>query len=159
MYQGIITWLLNLLIQIHKFGFWANGILFWDFVHFVLPSLFIKGLTQYGYDRFGFTPAGFDKDGCDFLYRGPFDVLQSLKIWELLFLQDKGFLMSVYRLCPALDPVPLSWSRQFWAPTLKDVSGNTPVQLRQSVETLKIQWLVDTSKCTLEFWLSVEICA
>lgn len=81
------------------------------------------GLTKYGFDRFGFTPAGLDKDGCNYLYNGPYDVLHSLRIWELLSLQDRGFLLSVYRLCPSLDPVPLSWSRQFWAPKLKDVSG------------------------------------
>jgi hypothetical protein len=66
---------------------------------------------------------GYDKDNCNFLFTGPFDVLHSLKIWELLAQQDKGYLMSVYRLCPALDPVPLSWSDQFWAPNFKDVSG------------------------------------
>lgn len=82
-----------------------------------------SGLTKYGFDRYGFSPVGYDKDDCNFLFNGPFDVLHSLKIWELLTQQDKGYLMSVYRLCPALDPVPLSWSAQFWAPNFKDVSG------------------------------------
>ncbi|KAJ8315304.1 hypothetical protein KUTeg_007454 [Tegillarca granosa] len=83
-----------------------------------------QGLTSDGYDRFGFTYDGYDVNHCNYLYHGPFASRQSVKIWDILSVQSKPYLMSIQRTCPVLDIVPTSWITQFWMSEIKDVQVN-----------------------------------
>lgn len=95
-----------------------------------LTTLLIKqlillstGLTEFGYDKYGFNTKGIDVFRCTYYYEGPFASIQSYKIWQILSLQSPTFLSSLTRLCPALDKIPSTYADQFWLTDVKDLTS------------------------------------
>ncbi|KAK3097854.1 hypothetical protein FSP39_013843 [Pinctada imbricata] len=120
-----------------------------------------QGYTITGLDRYGFNQRGYDVNNCNYLNNGPFATIHTLRIWELLSIQDKAFLMSVPRVCPALGTVAPRWIQQFWISDLKDVSTMVPlrdVKFPLSLPTSRFCFDVELyiSPCTCE--TSVSSC-
>ena len=81
------------------------------------------GLTKDGFDKYGFNMIGYDIEDCDYFFNGPFATIQSQRIWEILRIQDKSFLMTLPRTCEGLEPLPINWLQQYWITEIKDVTG------------------------------------
>ena len=83
----------------------------------------IPGLNPLKRDRYGFTKSGYDVYYCNYSWEGPFALLQSLRVWEILYQQSPDFLMGIPRICYTLELLPLAWKRQFWVEQGRDVTG------------------------------------
>ncbi|XP_067675152.1 uncharacterized protein [Haliotis asinina] len=91
------------------------------------------GLNPDGFDKYGFSIHGYDAEYCNYLNNGPYATIYSQKIFDILKRQGKGFLMSLPRICPGLEPLPSQWVEQYWATNIKDVTGMVPVNM--SIQT------------------------
>ncbi|KAL3884246.1 hypothetical protein ACJMK2_030464 [Sinanodonta woodiana] len=86
-----------------------------------------KGLTHHGFDRYGFDINGYDMGYCNYFYNGPFATMMSQRLWQILQVQSKSFLMSIPRICPGLEAIPINWLQQYWIKDIKDVTEMIPV--------------------------------
>ncbi|KAL4233911.1 hypothetical protein ACF0H5_008583 [Mactra antiquata] len=81
-----------------------------------------RGYTTSGLDRYGFNQQGYDRMYCDYFYTGPFATIQSKRIWNIMLVQSKQFLMTLSRTCPPLEHLPLNWLQQYWITDIKNVT-------------------------------------
>lgn len=74
-----------------------------------------KGYNAEGFDIYGFTSRRQDEQYCNNTYYGPHIPRVTMRLDEILFIQPKDFLMSIYRTC--LPPGALSqlWFEQIWS--------------------------------------------
>ncbi|MFT7799299.1 kielin/chordin-like protein [Arapaima gigas] len=72
------------------------------------------GLDRNGFDVFGFRTSGYDKDCCNFFFRGP----HYLRFYFFAQLQismvGPGMLSKIKRICPPITPLPANWLIHNW---------------------------------------------
>ncbi|XP_035282512.1 uncharacterized protein LOC118232067 [Anguilla anguilla] len=72
------------------------------------------GLDRNGFDMFGFRTDGYDKDSCNFYFRGPHYMRFYFFAQLQISMAGLGTLSRIKRICPHISPLPESWVIQNW---------------------------------------------
>ncbi|XP_070532926.1 uncharacterized protein [Ptychodera flava] len=73
-----------------------------------------QGLNPAGFDRYGFNMEFHDEEYCSYSFNGPHITKTAYRVQEILYKQNKNFLMTIPRTCVELQPLPVSWYEQVW---------------------------------------------
>ncbi|XP_030222227.1 uncharacterized protein LOC115550957 [Gadus morhua] len=81
------------------------------------------GLDSGGFDAFGFRTDGYDKDNCNWFFRGPHYLRFYFHTQQQLLESSPEALGRVPRACPPVSPLPPHWATQDWMSPAAQASG------------------------------------